>query len=236
MKIHFLQHVPFENPGSILPWAGSRFSTITSTHFYRGDPLPPVQDYDCLVVMGGPMSVNDETVFPWLTDEKRFIAGAIHRKIPVLGICLGAQLIASVLGSRVYRNHYREIGWFELKSTVQNVIPEGDIPLPLSFTAFHWHGETFDLPFGAVHLARSAGCPNQAFIYEKKILGLQFHLEATAENVHALLRNCSDEMTPGPFVQDEKTILEGMGRIPGLNGIMEGLAGFIVNKGKYKPT
>jgi len=230
VKIHFLQHVPFENPGSILPWAGYHFSTISSTHFYRDDPLPPIHDYDCLVVMGGPMSVNDEAVFPWLTNEKRFIAEAIHRKLPVVGICLGAQLIASVLGSRVYRSHYTEIGWFEVKSTRQNILPDGDVPLPSTFTAFHWHGETFDPPFGAVHLARSEGCLNQAFLYEKKVLGLQFHLEATVENVHALLSNCRDEMTPGPFVQDEKSILEGMGCIPAANGIMEGLIEFLLHK------
>lgn len=124
----------------------------------------------------------------------------------VLGICLGAQLLADALGSRVYQGAFKEIGWYP----VQMMPAAADSPLfrefPASFNAFHWHGDTFDVPEGALHIARSAACESQAFVYGEQIVGLQFHLESTEESVGALLRHCREEMIEGSYIQDEAAI------------------------------
>lgn len=150
-RAHVLQHVPFEGLGSIEPWLVTAGYSITWTRFFTGGNLPAPDDPDLLIVLGGPMSVNDETAFPWLRDEKRFVRRSIEAGVPLLGICLGAQLIASALDARVYPNRHREIGWFPVYRT-----PDEPGVFPERFDAFHWHGETFDLPSGAALLARSA--------------------------------------------------------------------------------
>jgi GMP synthase-like glutamine amidotransferase len=123
----------------------------------------------------------------------------------VLGICLGAQLIASAQGARVYKNPEKEIGWFPIEA-----VPHEDPSLfrfPSSMRVFHWHGETFDLPPGATRLARSAACENQAFQIGRRTIGLQFHLETTPDSARTLIENCRDELAGGAYVQGEETIL-----------------------------
>src|SRR5262245_10782835 len=166
MRAHYLQHVPFETPGSILTWLGQQGASVTSTRLFEPHTLPPVDDFDLLVVMGGPMSVNDETEHPWLVAEKRLVREAIDRGRAVVGVCLGAQVIASALGCRVYRSDEREIGWFPIRGARTRgaeAPPPHVMGWPDTLTVFHWHGETFDLPAGAVLLASSEGCVNQAF-------------------------------------------------------------------------
>jgi GMP synthase-like glutamine amidotransferase len=205
MRAHYLQHVSFEGLGVIKPWLDASGYEITHTRFFETTGLPDANDIDLLIVMGGPMSANDEREFPWLKQEKEFISEAIGMKIPVLGICLGAQLIASALGAQIYRNPEKEIGWYPL-----NVISsQGDssFRFPSSTMAFHWHGETFDLPTGAVHLASSEACINQAFQVGNSVIGLQFHLEVTPETLRGIVTNCSGELIPSRWVQDANTIL-----------------------------
>ncbi len=204
-RAHVLQHVPFEGLGSIEPWLVREGYSITWTRLYAGGNLPVPEDPDLLIVLGGPMSVNDETAFPWLRDEKRFVRRSIETGVPLLGICLGAQLIAAALDARVYPNRHREIGWFPVHRTpdepgVMGVFPE-------RFDAFHWHGETFDLPSGAALLAQSAACEHQAFSVGPSVVGLQFHLETTPASALSLVENCRDELVPGPFVQAGAAIL-----------------------------
>ena len=135
MKVHVLQHLPFEDLGNIHPLLKLRKAQISYTHFFENPQLPAPDGFDLIIIMGGSMSVNDETEYPWLKEEKQFIREAIHRNISILGVCLGAQLIASALGSRVYRNSNKEIGWFP----VQRVpAPEGCFSLPEECLAFHW--------------------------------------------------------------------------------------------------
>jgi GMP synthase-like glutamine amidotransferase len=203
MRVHILQHVPYEGIGSIGPWLESRKAEVSYTRFFETDRLPLPRSADMIIAMGGPMSVNDEDKLPWLMREKQFIRDAILQGIPVLGVCLGAQLIAGAMGASVHRNRVKEIGWFPVRATPG---PPGSFRLPADCMVFHWHGETFDLPAGAVRLASSDVCKNQAFQINRNVIGLQFHLEATIESVSALVENCRDELVSGDYVQSEAEI------------------------------
>lgn len=207
MKIHSLQHVPFEDLASIADWAQARGHEVSITHLYQNTSLPDVSDLDMLVVLGGPMNVDDEHLFPWLSPEKQLIAQAIQAKKLVLGICLGSQLIASVLGARVHPNIHKEIGWFPVSLTIEGSRSPVLAGFPATFSAFHWHGDTFELPPGAVHLAQSEACRHQAFSFGRTVLGLQFHLESTIESVTRMLDHEADDLTDGPFVQTQEAIM-----------------------------
>jgi GMP synthase-like glutamine amidotransferase len=206
MNVHVLKHVPFEDIGSMASWLDARGAVLSYTRFFEDPTLPRIKGLDLIVAMGGPMSVNDESDLAWLRPEKEFVRDAVARGIPVLGVCLGAQLIASALGSRVYRNPQKEIGWFQIDATPA---PGDAFRFPEKCTVFHWHGETFDLPSGAVRLARSAACENQAFQIGRHVIGLQFHLETTPESGKAILDHCKNELvTGGPYVQTESELRE----------------------------
>ncbi|MGB7188526.1 MAG: type 1 glutamine amidotransferase [Acidobacteriaceae bacterium] len=204
MRIHVLQHVEFEGPAAIENWARHSGHALTHSRVDKGDPLPELTALDLLVIMGGPMSVNDEHQHPWLKEEKAFVRSAIESRRAVLGVCLGAQMIASAMGARVYRGREKEIGWFP----VRRVTASGAEALfPETFTPLHWHGETFDLPAGAVRLAETEAVPNQAFQLGSAI-GLQFHLEATPESVQQMVDNAGHEIENGKsFQQTAQEIL-----------------------------
>lgn len=230
MRIHYLQHVPFEDLGmmeSILIDSGH---SLTCTKLYRTYNIPSIHDFDYLIVMGGPMGVNDEAAYPWLYDEKKFIEDAIRQKKPVLGICLGAQLIAQVLGAKVYPNKYRELGWFdiELSQAVNNTILADVFPEKTS--VFHWHGDTFAIPDDAIHIAKSEACLNQGFVYENRVIGFQFHLESTPQTVKNLLLNCSDEIDGSKYVQAEKNILSNDDRFSNINSLMSRVLDVWINQ------
>lgn len=213
MKIHWLQHVPFEGLGCIGPWLAENGHAVSFTQLWAGDKLPEDGSVDGLVVMGGPMGVYDEAVYPWLTAEKAFIKEIIKQDKPVLGICLGAQLIAEVLGAKVSKNDQREIGFFPLTG-------DGTI-LPKNFTAFHWHGDTFGIPDGATHLASSAATENQAFIYKGNVLGLQPHLETTEASLLSLYENAKDEIAEAPFIQSLEQIKPFLLSLAPANALMK---------------
>lgn len=177
-KLLVLQHVAHEILGTLNPLfkdAGFRMRYVNFGR--RPDARPTMAGYGGLVVLGGPMSANDTEGHPHLVTELRLIEEALAKGVPILGICLGAQLLARVLGAQVRPSPEKEIGWYEVQLT-----PEGTRDRLLrhignSARIFQWHGETFDIPAGAVHLATSTGCPNQAFRYGDRAYGLQFHLE-----------------------------------------------------------
>lgn len=227
MRAHCLQHVPFEGPGSIASWFESNGHELTSTRFFESTALPEPGSIDFLVVMGGPMSVNDRRRFPWLVAETHFVRGVVDSGKPVLGICLGAQIIASAMGASVFPNPVREIGWFPVRA-----VAPGDAStfvFPPSETVFHWHGETFDLPAGAIRLAASEGCTNQAFQLGKRVIGLQFHLETTPESARAMVSNCREELVPSRYVQAEDEILSvGPGRYASINALMGRVLSYLV--------
>ncbi|WP_456407402.1 type 1 glutamine amidotransferase [Caldithrix abyssi] len=219
MRVHFLQHVPFETPG-ILTEALKDRADISFTRFFNDEVLPRTSDLDLLVVMGGPMSVHDESVFSWLKDEKRFVENVIKQGKSVLGICLGAQLIAEVLGARVFKGAHREIGWFDITRTPEVASSSFAHFWPETITAFHWHGEMFEIPLGAQRIAYSQACENQGFIFEERVVALQFHLEVTPQLIAGLLAHGANEMEAGAYVQSAQEIRQKMALCRPANALM----------------
>lgn len=204
MKIHYLQHKPYESLGCIEDWINKKDYEVTATKFYRDIKLPEIDEFDFLIIMGGPMGVNDEDKYPWLKDEKKFIRNVIESNKIVLGICLGSQLIAASLGSKVYRNKYKEIGWFPVSIKNDHKFFRS---FPKEIISAHWHGDTFDLPANAINVAESSACENQAFVFNERVIGLQFHLEFTGDSFKELLSKGRDELIKDKFVQTEDEIL-----------------------------
>lgn len=205
MRAHYLQHIPFEGLGSIERWLQDKGYEITSTQLHKSEKLPNLEEIDLLIVMGGPMSVSDESHHPWLVDEKAFIKEAIQTEKSVLGICLGAQLIAHVMGAKILPNPVKEIGWFPITA----ITPQQKTAFlfPKETEVFHWHGETFSLPNQATLLAESKACKNQAFQIGQNVIGLQFHLETTPASAQAIVQNCREELIEAEYIQSEKEIL-----------------------------
>lgn len=207
-RLHYIQHVPYETPGNILDWSTTAGVVISSTRLYNGESLPNPDSFDCLIVMGGPMGVHDDTKYRWLRDEKRFIESSMKSGKAVVGICLGAQIVAHVLGAGVKQNDYKEIGWFPIETTSENRSVPLTGFLPDSLTVFHWHGETFDIPSSSVRIAGSEGCANQGFVYGDRVVALQFHLEMTRDTLAEMVKHGRHELVPGKYVQDERSIME----------------------------
>ncbi|MDD5066786.1 MAG: type 1 glutamine amidotransferase [bacterium] len=177
MKVHYLQHHPLEGLDNIGVWLEKRGHAVSGTILYEDKLLPARPDLDWLIIMGGPMSVHDEGKYPWLAREKKFIEQCITQGKLVLGVCLGAQLIADVLGSSVYKNAFKEIGWFPVRLTRSAKSSPAFKLLPSVFPVFQWHEDTFDIPKECCNLAWSKACQNQAFAFRDRTVGLQFHLE-----------------------------------------------------------
>lgn len=229
MKIHSLQHVSFEGLGSIENWAIANNHSLSSTKLYANGSLPLIDDIDCLIIMGGPMNIYEENKYPWLIGEKKLIEQAIQKDKIVLGICLGSQLIADVLGAKVYKGEYQEIGWFPIIMTDEAQKTTFSLLLDKS-PVFHWHGDTFDLPENTTRLAYSEACQNQAFIYRKKVLALQFHLESTPESISQMIKHCSDELIEGKYIQKPEEILSNNHNFQTINRAMNSVMNQLFNQ------
>jgi GMP synthase-like glutamine amidotransferase len=226
MRIHYLQHVPFEGPAAIADWAQARGHDLQGTRLDRGEPLPGLDDFDWLVVMGGPMGVGEQADYPWMAPEIGLIREAVQAKRRVLGVCLGAQFLASALGARVYPATYKEIGWFPVQSTSTQSAGSFE-GFPPELTPLNWHGDTFDLPIGAIPLAHGPDTINQAFQVGRRALGLQFHLEATPDSVASLVDHCAGEIGGGPWEMAAPEIRDCHERCARVRPILESVLDYL---------
>lgn len=223
MKIAVLQHVAFESAGMIADWAEARDHSVTIYPLHENALLPNIDAFEMLVVMGGSMSVGDDAKHPWLAPEKTLIKAAIEADHYVVGICLGAQLIANVLGARVYPNHVKEIGWFPVAIADEAIGQPILSGLNSAMNVFHWHEDTFDLPHNAQLLMSSKSCKNQAFLYNQRVLGLQFHLEMTEEGIKNIITHCKEDIAPSTSIQSEEEMLTSIGNIAPCKRILNSL-------------
>ncbi len=230
MKIHYLQHVPFENLGYIESFLKNKGHTISATPLYKEMTFPEISEFDILIIMGGPMGINDEAEYPWLASEKEWIKTVIDANKIVLGICLGAQLIASVLGAKVMANPVREIGWFNITKSdeiTKTCLAEA---MPAEFEAFHWHGDTFEIPQGAQALGYSAACQNQGFILNDRVFAFQFHLETTFESASALIQHCADDLDHSNHVQSASQMLQDKTKFIKINKVMSAILSVLIQQ------
>lgn len=206
IRVHWLQHAEHEGLGCIEPWLQQRGYAVSATRWQRGERGPAADSFDWLVVMGGPMNIYEYEAHPWLREEQALIHDAVVNKKQVLGICLGAQLLANALGGTVTRNKEVEIGFFDVRLKSEAIRSPLFRLWPTRFPAFHWHGDTFAIPAGATHLMSSEACANQAFMAEGgRLVGLQFHLEVRPDEARQWL--AEDPPAPGRFVQTPAAML-----------------------------
>ena len=210
MKAHCLMNIGFEGPGYIADWMDNHGHSMQVWKLFENPSMPDVEEVDLLVLMGGSMNIYEEDRYPYLAAEKELIKACIVDHKRVLGICLGAQLIADVLGEKVFKNREKEIGWFPVQQDGKAEENKIQQIFPAIFTPFHWHGETFDLPNGADLLGSSDACRIQGFLYGYHVIALQFHLEITPQIVDGLLQNAADDLTAGTYVQSVREINEGL--------------------------
>lgn len=205
MKVHIFQHTVDTPPGTTEAWLKKNNLNYSTTRFYENTfAIPNLSDVDFLIVCGGEMNVDEESKYSWMRAEKQFIKDAIESNKKVLGLCLGGQLIAEILGARVGRHTDWEVGWHPVEINKSSKI---NVPPPSNpFMVFQFHGYSFDTPPGAESLASSKACTHQGFVFGKNVVGLQFHPESTQEWV----RQCSEEKLPiGKYVQTKQQMLDG---------------------------
>ncbi len=216
MRVVVLQHVPFEGPAAIETWFRGRGHSVSTRRLWLGDPAPAERECDVLIVMGGPMGVHDTDAYPWLESEIAAIRAQIASGTAVLGVCLGAQLVAAALGARVYRAREKEIGWWPVELNNGRAAERAWEPvlrrLPARATVMHWHGDTFDIPEGASRLGSTSICANQGFLYGDRVVGLQFHLESTEESVRRLTQECLNDIEHGHYQIHDRDRIRAMVR------------------------
>lgn len=203
MRIHFIQHMSFEHPGSIADWATEKKHITTYTKIFEDAIFPSTDAFDMLIIMGGVMGVYEEYKYEWMNAEKSLIKNAINENKKVLGICLGAQFIAEALGAKVFPHTKKEIGWFEVEKVSPHTLTDN---LSQTFTTLHWHGDTFALPENAVHLFKTKACAQQGFVYNNHVAGLQFHFEIKEDLLKSMIENERSELIKNDHVQTEDEI------------------------------
>jgi GMP synthase-like glutamine amidotransferase len=208
MHIHYFQHDHFEDLGFISDWAEEKGFTTSVSRFDLKPHFPDHNEYDWLVVLGGKMGVNDSHEFPWIREEIEFIKQSVIKGKIVFGICLGSQLVASALGAKVYKNTEPEMGFWPIYTNPDSILDEIFVHFPPELNVMHMHFDIFDLPVGAVSMAKSGATPCQAFRYGKNVFALQFHFEITESNAPVFIREVTPEIVPGRYVQFPPQMLQ----------------------------
>ncbi|WP_307719409.1 type 1 glutamine amidotransferase [Paenibacillus xylaniclasticus] len=210
VKVLAFKHYDFDDPTAFEQWAEQNGHQLRITDPACGINIAWLADTDLLIICGGPMSAYDDDKYEWLREEKAFIRKAVEQGIKILGICLGAQMLAEILGGKAYRHSVKEIGWHLISRT------EDSHPwtswMPDQFFSFQWHGDTFELPPGARWLARSEACGHQAFAWGDRVVGLQFHLETTPSCIEQMMDKWADEMVDAPYIHSAERIRAGYSR------------------------
>ncbi len=206
MRIHYLLHAAYEGLGAIETWLKQNNFGVQGTRVDAGESLPKLDDFDFLIVMGGPQSVANLDQYAYLIPEIDLVNKAVNANKVVLGICLGAQILAAAMGAKVKPNQHKEIGvypiLFNLAGITDPIFTEFENPL----SVLHWHGDTFEIPHEGILLASSVACAHQAFRVGNKAYGLQFHLDFTQESVQSLLQH-EATLQPGPYVSAADKLL-----------------------------
>lgn len=208
MRIHYILHAAFEKLGAIESWVNNNKYQASGTHTYRNEQLPTLSEFDMLIIMGGPQCVLELDKYPYLREEITLIQQAIHSKKAVLGICLGAQLISEALGAKAEQSPKKEIGVYPVVTTQAAKTDPLFKQFPEQFDVMHWHNDMPGLAPGSVLLASSAGCPRQAFRYNDRVYGFQFHMELTPELVKKMTEHCAHELQPEQYVQTTAELMQ----------------------------
>lgn len=208
LRVAILSHSQQTRPDAVVDWAFDRGHAPDVRSLYAGEPLPELEDFDFLVVMGGPMSAMDDERYPWLVEETKLIEKSMAADKAVLGLCLGGQLIARACSTPVVKHDHWEVGWHKVR-VEDPYVGKGEL------VAFQWHQDTFRLPTGATRIASNSVTREQGFRLSSKIVGLQFHPEA----VHDWIKICIEEepYPHGPYVQDRHEVVRGLIHQPAMN-------------------
>ena len=208
MSVLIIKHVEIEGSGLVEDCLQEERIPYQIINLESGIHLPKLDDFSAIVVLGGPMNVYEEDRYPFLREEDLFIKEAIQRGKSILGICLGAQLIAKALGAKVLKAPVKEIGWYDVSLTRIGSIDPFFSQLPKKFSVFQWHGDTFEIPHSAILIATSSLVPHQAFRYGDNAYGLQFHLEVTQEMIREWMETYEEEFEgPQPPLLSKLKIL-----------------------------
>jgi len=208
MKIHVVKHAAFENLGTIRAWAKEHEHSLVQTHTYKGEQLPATDEFDFLILMGGPQSPLNVEEAPYLNNEIELIKKSVDKNKAVLGICLGAQLIGEALGARTEKSPYKEIGMHPIQLLEEANRDPIFSNYDSTFDVMHWHNDMPGIPKEAVLLAKSEGCPRQAFRVGDRIYGFQFHMESTYCLIEGMIKHCSQDFTSGQFIRTPEEILK----------------------------
>jgi GMP synthase-like glutamine amidotransferase len=230
MRIHCLLPTPHESAGHIATWAGQRGHSLTRSVVSHHEPLPDISEIDWLVVTHGPASTQDPNFQTWLDHEKRLVAKAVDRGLPVLGLGLGADMLSDVLGGQERPQLGVKFGWHPVTLSPQGRRCEFFADFPETFQAFHWHDDTLSIPPQACRMAGSESCFNEAFVHGDCVVGLQFHLEYTPAHVGGLAQPTGWALPSGPLAQTANEILADPSRFAAAQGLMERLLGVMESK------
>jgi len=207
MRIHAIMHAPFEILGAIEKWVKEKNHLLSETHTYLNQKLPDVAEFDLLVIMGGPQSPLEIKKFPYLQNEIELTKQVIKANKPIIGICLGAQIIAEALGAETTPSEFKEIGHYPIQLTKEGLEDPIFSHFDREFNVMHWHNDMPGLPTNAVLLAKSKGCSRQAFRYGDRIYGFQFHLEMTHELIKGMMEHCEADLAPGKYIRSREEMM-----------------------------